>query len=293
MSSGRLFRRRDRSPEGLRALPPRGASAPTGSVPLGGRRPVVLLRSVSKTYRTGAIEVHALRRVSLSVEAGDFVAIMGASGSGKSTMMNIIGCLDVPTRGHYWLEGVDVRQLEESDLSRIRNRKIGFVFQNYNLIPRTTALANVELALAYAGVKAKERHARAMDALCQVGLEDRSHHLPSEMSGGQQQRVAIARALVTSPALILADEPTGNLDTASSNEVMAIFGRLNAEGRTVVIITHEPDIASFAGRVVRLRDGQIYEDSRIVPVHSETRMEQREAPADAAHASGNLGGGAT
>jgi putative ABC transport system ATP-binding protein len=251
------------------------------------------LRSVSKTYSTGAIEVNALRRVSLRVEAGDFVAIMGASGSGKSTMMNIIGCLDVPTRGHYWLEGVDVRQLEDSDLSRIRNRKIGFVFQNYNLIPRTTALANVELALAYGGVKAKERHARAMGALCQVGLEDRSHHLPSEMSGGQQQRVAIARALVTNPALILADEPTGNLDTASSHEVMAIFSRLNAEGRTVVIITHEPDIASFASRVVRLRDGQIYEDSRIVPVHSETRMEEREAPPGTMAVSGDLGGGAT
>ena len=293
MSSRQLFRRRGGSLGGLRVLPSRGAAAPTGSVPVAGRRPVVVLRSVSKTYETGEVEVHALRRVSLTVEAGDFVAIMGASGSGKSTMMNIIGCLDVPTRGHYWLEGVDVRNLEESDLSRIRNRKIGFVFQNYNLIPRTTAVANVELALAYAGVKSKERHTRAMAALCQVGLEDRSHHLPSEMSGGQQQRVAIARALVTAPALILADEPTGNLDTASSHEIMAIFSRLNAEGRTVVIITHEQDIASFARRVVRLRDGQIYEDSRIVPVHSETRMEQREAPADAAPASGNLGGGST
>ncbi len=290
MSRRQLFRHGGRSPDGLRALPSRGATAPTGSVPVGGRRPVVVLRSVSKTYNTGAIEVQALRRASLSVEAGDFVAIMGASGSGKSTMMNIIGCLDVPTRGHYWLEGVDVRELEELDLSRIRNRKIGFVFQNYNLIPRTTAVANVELALAYGGVKPKERHARAMAALRQVGLEDRSRHLPSEMSGGQQQRVAIARALVTAPALILADEPTGNLDTASSNEVMAIFSRLNAEGRTVVIITHEQDIASFARRIIRLRDGQIYEDSRIVPVHSETRMEQREAPGDAAPASGNLSG---
>jgi putative ABC transport system ATP-binding protein len=262
-----------------------------GSVPGNGKRPVVLLRAVSKTYKTGEVEVEALRRVSLTVEAGDFVAIMGASGSGKSTLMNIIGCLDVPTRGHYWLEGVNVRNLEESDLSRIRNRKIGFVFQNYNLIPRTTAVANVELALAYEGVKPKERHARAMAALRQVGLEDRSQHLPSEMSGGQQQRAAIARALVTAPALILADEPTGNLDTAVSHEVMAIFSRLNTEGRTVVIITHEQDIASFAKRVVRLRDGQIYEDSRFVPVHSsDTRMEQREGPAGAAPASGDLSG---
>ena len=293
MSSRQLFRHRGKSLEGPRALPSRDATAPTGSVPGGGRRRVVVLRAVSKTYKAGELEVHALRRVSLTVEAGDFVAIMGASGSGKSTMMNIIGCLDVPTRGHYWLEGVDVRQLEDSDLSRIRNRKIGFVFQNYNLVPRTTALANVELALAYGGVKPKERHARALVALREVGLEDRSHHLPSEMSGGQQQRVAIARALVTAPALILADEPTGNLDTVSSNEVMAIFSRLNAEGRTVVIITHEQDIASFARRIVRLRDGQIYEDSRIVPVHtSDTRMEQREAPAEAAPASGNLRGGA-
>jgi putative ABC transport system ATP-binding protein len=265
--------------------------APAGSVPGGGKRPVVLLRAVSKTYKTGEVEVEALRRVSLTIEAGDFVAIMGASGSGKSTLMNIVGCLDVPTRGHYWLEGVNVRNLEESDLSRIRNRKIGFVFQNYNLIPRTTAVANVELALAYEGVKPKERHARAMAALRQVGLEDRSQHLPSEMSGGQQQRAAIARALVTAPALILADEPTGNLDTAVSHEVMAIFSRLNAEGRTVVIITHEQDIASFAKRVVRLRDGQIYEDSRFVPVHSsDTRMAQREGPAGAAPASGDLSG---
>jgi putative ABC transport system ATP-binding protein len=295
MITRQLFGRRDKSPEGLRALPPRGATAPARPahpVPDGGKRPVIVLRAVSKTYQTGDVEVHALRRVSLTVEAGDFVAIMGASGSGKSTMMNIIGCLDVPTRGYYWLDEVDVRQLEESDLSRIRNRKIGFVFQNYNLVPRTTALANVELALAYRGVKPKERHARAMDALGQVGLAERYQHLPSEMSGGQQQRVAIARALVTTPSLILADEPTGNLDTATSHEVMALFSRLNAEGRTVVIITHEQDIASFAKRVVRLRDGQIYEDSRFVPVHtSETRVEERQAPG-AVPASGNLSGGA-
>ena len=294
MRSRKLFgQRTGEALDRLRALPPPGASAPVNSTPARGKRPVVVLRSVSKTYSTGAIEVHALRRVSLSVEAGDFVAIMGASGSGKSTMMNIIGCLDVPTRGHYWLEGVDVRLLEESDLSRIRNRKIGFVFQNYNLIPRTTALANVELALAYGGVKPKERHGRAMAALSEVGLEDRSHHLPSEMSGGQQQRVAIARALVTAPALILADEPTGNLDTASSDEVMAIFTRLNAEGRTVVIITHETDIASFARRVVRLRDGQIYEDSRIVPVHSGTTTVRREVPTEGVVTSADPGGAVT
>jgi putative ABC transport system ATP-binding protein len=233
-----------------------------------GPRPVIALQSIVKTYQMGDVEVRALRQVSLTVAAGDFVAIMGASGSGKSTMMNIIGCLDVPTRGRYWLDGVDVRNLDESDLSTIRNRKIGFVFQSYNLIPRTTALANVELALAYGGVKPKERQARAADALAQVGLSDRSQHIPSEMSGGQQQRVAIARALATNPALLLADEPTGNLDTVSGNEVMGIFSRLNAEGRTVVIITHEDDIASFCKRVVRLRDGQIYEDTRAVPVHS-------------------------
>jgi putative ABC transport system ATP-binding protein len=180
--------------------------------------------------------------------------------------MNIIGCLDFPTRGRYWLDGIDVRQLDEAALSRIRNRKIGFVFQSYNLIPRTTALANVELPLTYAGVSSKEREARAITALAAVGLEDRMHHLPSEMSGGQQQRVAVARAIATNPALILADEPTGNLDTASSIDVMDIFSQVNAQRRTVVLITHEEDIADYAKRVVRLRDGLILSDERVAPV---------------------------
>jgi putative ABC transport system ATP-binding protein len=215
---------------------------------------------VTKTYRMGDIEVNALRGVSLTVNPGDFVAIMGASGSGKSTMMNIIGCLDVPTRGRYWLDGVDVRRLDQATLARVRNRKIGFIFQSFNLIPRTTALANVELPLTYAGVKSKPRRARAIAALDEVGLGDRLHHLPNELSGGQQQRVAVARAIASYPALILADEPTGNLDTAATAEVMGIFARLNAEGRTVALITHEADVAAGASRVVRLRDGLIIED---------------------------------
>jgi putative ABC transport system ATP-binding protein len=224
--------------------------------------PVIELREIVKTYTIGDIEVQALRGVSLTVERGDFVAIMGASGSGKSTMMNIIGCLDVPSRGWYWLDGVDVRELEELSLSRVRSRKIGFVFQSFNLIARTTALANVELPLAYMGVKAKERRQRALEALESVGLSDRAGHVPSELSGGQQQRVAVARALVTNPALILADEPTGNLDSVASQDVMDILAAVNRAGRTVVVITHEDEVAARAQRVVRLRDGQVLSDER-------------------------------
>jgi putative ABC transport system ATP-binding protein len=229
-------------------------------------KPIIAIRNISKTYAMGEAQVHALRGVSLTIERGDFVAIMGASGSGKSTMMNILGCLDVPSKGWFWLDGVDVRGLDEVALSQVRSRKIGFVFQSYNLIPRTTALANVELPLAYVGVRAKERRARAVAALEAVGLGARLGHLPSEMSGGQQQRVAVARAIVTNPSMILADEPTGNLDSAAAEDVMAIFSRLNAEGRTVVLITHEADIAEFAKRVIRLRDGEIVEDRRQAPV---------------------------
>ncbi len=222
--------------------------------------PVIALRHVTKTYRMGQVLVEALRGVSLVVERGEFVAIMGASGSGKTTLMNIIGCLDIPTRGRYWLDGVDVRNLDELALSRVRNRKLGFVFQSFNLIPRTSALANVELPLTYAGVKAKVRRERAEAALELVGMTDRMHHLPNEMSGGQQQRVAVARAIVTNPALILADEPTGNLDTRSSEDVMGVFAELNAAGRSVVLITHEADIAAYAKRAVRVRDGLILSD---------------------------------
>jgi putative ABC transport system ATP-binding protein len=205
----------------------------------GGAPAVIDVRNVTKTYALGDIAVHALQGVSVRIERGDFVAIMGASGSGKSTLMNILGCLDLPTDGQYLLDGVDVRGMSEDELSDVRNRKIGFVFQSFNLIPRTEAIVNVELPLVYGGIRSRVgRRYRAELAMAQVGLSDRHHHLPSELSGGQQQRVAVARALATNPALLLADEPTGNLDTKSTAEVLAMFGQLNAEGRTIVMITH-------------------------------------------------------
>jgi putative ABC transport system ATP-binding protein len=221
---------------------------------------MIELEWVSKVYKTGAIELRALDSANLRIEDGDLVAIMGASGSGKSTMMNILGCLDSPTSGIYRLDGIDVGTLRENALADIRNKKIGFVFQSFNLIPRTSAVRNVELPLVYGG--GKDRRARAQRALERVGLGERMGHMPNELSGGQQQRVAVARALVTDPTMILADEPTGNLDTASTIEIMNLFVELNDSGRTVVLITHEPEVASFAKRVVTLRDGHIISDVR-------------------------------
>ncbi len=224
--------------------------------------PVLDVRDVTKIYGTGEATVHALSGVSLTVDRGDYVAVMGSSGSGKSTLMNILGCLDVPTGGRYLLDSVDVSRLSDRQLALVRNRLIGFVFQAFNLVPRTSAVANVELPLAYAGVHAKERRRRAMRALETVGLAERADHEPNQLSGGQQQRVAVARALVTEPALLLADEPTGNLDSHSTEEVLTIFEELHASGRTIVLITHEPDIGARANRLIRLLDGQIRSDER-------------------------------
>lgn len=237
-----------------------------GTVTQTPRPPVIQARSLGKSYGHGDAAVHALKSVDLTVAEGDFVAIMGSSGSGKSTLMNILGCLDVPTSGRYLLDGTDVGHLDERQLSLVRNRKIGFIFQSFNLVPRTTAVAQVELPLAYAGVRPKERRRRAMAALSLVGLVDRADHKPNELSGGQQQRVAVARALVTSPAMLLADEPTGNLDTRSTDDVLGIVDRLNAAGRTVVLITHEDEVSRHAKRVIRLVDGHITEDVRQAPV---------------------------
>ncbi|GAB2602078.1 ABC transporter ATP-binding protein [Kribbella endophytica] len=221
---------------------------------------LIEIRDVSKTYGAGETAVHALRGVSLQVHAGDYVAVMGSSGSGKSTLMNILGCLDVPSRGEYWLDGTNVARLSEDQQALVRGRKIGFVFQSFNLIPRTSALANVELPLTYAHLRRTERRARARRALELVGLADREDHRPNQLSGGQQQRVAIARALATGPRILLADEPTGNLDAHSTDEVLGMFDALNAEGRTVVVITHEDEVARRARRLIQVSDGRIVAD---------------------------------
>ena len=222
---------------------------------------MITLEGITKIYLAGEVEVAALKGISLHIPEGEFVAIMGPSGSGKSTLMNLIGCLDQPSSGRYILDGYDVSALSDDQLAWIRNRKIGFVFQSYNLIPRASAVHNVEMPLIYAG-DSEQRRERAMAALESVGLLERASHLPNELSGGQQQRVAVARALVTDPAILLADEPTGNLDSESSLEIMKLLRDLNQQGRTIVLITHEPDIAAFAQRVVRLRDGVIVSDER-------------------------------
>jgi putative ABC transport system ATP-binding protein len=222
---------------------------------------MIELDGVTKIYGNGEVKVRALGPVDLLIEEGDFVAIMGPSGSGKSTMMNIVGCLDVPSSGRYTLDGIDVSKLRDNKLAAIRNTRIGFVFQSFNLIARTSAVRNVELPLVYAGIR-NDRRNRAMAALERVGLGERAEHMPNELSGGQQQRVAVARALVTDPAIILADEPTGNLDTTSTVEIMRLLTELNDAGRTIVLITHEPEVAEFAKRVVELRDGQIVRDVR-------------------------------
>ena len=227
--------------------------------------PAALIRveGIHRYYDLGATRVHALRGVSLDIQSGDFLAVMGASGSGKSTFMNILGCLDRPSSGRYWLEGTDVSTLDKTQLAIIRNRKIGFVFQGFNLLPRTTALENTELPTLYAPLDGAERTRRATEALALVGLTDRASHYPSQMSGGQQQRVAIARALVNRPSILLADEPTGNLDSRTSVEIMEIFQNLNAAGLTIVLVTHEQDIAQFARRAIRFRDGTIRKDEPV------------------------------
>ncbi len=230
----------------------------------GTAQPVIRLENVYKTYDLGEVQVQALRGVSLEVYEGEFVAVMGPSGSGKSTVMNILGCLDRPTRGRYYLDGVDVSQMSKNQLARIRNRKLGFVFQQFNLLSRTSALENVELPTVYAGIRPEERAKRAMESLTRVGLADRAGHHPSQLSGGQQQRVAIARGLVNRPSILLADEPTGNLDSRTSVEIMDILQTLNEEqGLTIILVTHEPDIAQYSKRTLEFRDGKLRRDALV------------------------------
>jgi putative ABC transport system ATP-binding protein len=266
-SKTRSLRERLHRPRAAGSEPARAPAHTQGVRQAPRPRALIEVSQVTKTYQLGTVAVHALRGVSLQIERGEYVAIMGSSGSGKSTLMNILGCLDLPSQGVYRLDGIDVRHLDQVELADVRNRKLGFVFQSFNLIPRMSALANVELPLAYAGMERAERRVRALDALEQVGIADRAAFQPSELSGGQQQRTAVARAVVTNPALILADEPTGNLDSHSTADIMRVFDRLNQSGRTVALITHEPEVAHHANRVIHLSDGEIVSDERQDDLH--------------------------